>query len=71
MSASAEKLAILISEFHWLESQEKIFYVNLKLSLSTYLLFADELSHLWLSQCLNYVSISVINFLSLSISFSV
>ena len=69
MSVSAEKLTILISESHWLESQEKILYINLKLSLSTHLLSADELSHLQLSQCLNYVSISVINSLSLSISF--
>ena len=69
--ASAEKLAILISEFHWLESQEKTLYINLKLSLSTHLLPADELPHLWLSQCLNHASIGVVNFLSLSISFPV
>ena len=71
MSASAEKLVILTSESHWLESQEKTLYVNLKLSLSIYLLSADELSHLQLSQHLNYVSISVVNFLSLSTSFPV
>ena len=71
MPASAEKLAILTSEFHQLESQEKILYINLKLSLSTHLLSADGLSHLQLSQHLNHASISVVNSLSLSVSFLV